>query len=78
MFGRNGRAGDAMSGLSVRSKVYFMLWAVTTPLAGGEKAKSLRIWNVYVRRSGEIVGIAAAISGLRRDASCSSQGRRGS
>ena len=54
------------SWLSVRSKVYFMLCAVTTPLAGGENAKSFRIWNVYVSPSSEIVGIAAAISGRRR------------
>ena len=45
-----------------------MLCAVTTPLAGGEKAKSFRIWNVYVSPSCEIAGIAAAISGRSRDA----------
>ena len=38
MFAKNCWAGDAMSGLSVRSKVYFMLCAVTTPVAGGENA----------------------------------------
>ena len=77
MFVKNCWAGEAMSWFSVRSKVYFMLWAVTTPVAGGENAKSLRIWNVYVLWSAEIVGIAAAISGLRRDASRSSHGVSG-
>ncbi len=69
MLAKNWAAGDAMSWLSVRSKVYFMLCAVTTPLAGGEKAKSFRIWNVYVSPSCEIAGIAAAISGRSREPS---------
>ena len=77
MFVKNWCPGEAISWLSVRSNVYFMLCALTTPLAFGEKAKSSRIWNVYVRRSWEIVGIATAISGLRRDGSCSPQGVSG-
>jgi hypothetical protein len=48
MFPKNCWAGEAMSWLSVRSKVYFMLSAVTKLLSGGENWKSLRIWNVYV------------------------------
>ena len=77
MFPKNCCAGEAMSWCRVRSYVYFMLCALTTPVAFGEKAKSSRIWNVYVRRSSEIVGIDAAISGLRRDGSCSPQGVSG-
>ena len=46
-----------------------MLWAVTTPDAGGENAKSFRMWNVYVSPSSETLGIAAAISGTSLDPS---------
>ncbi len=38
-------AGEAIKRFSNRSNVYFMLCAVTLPVAGGEKANPLRIWN---------------------------------